>query len=272
MKSVGDPAAGGYISPFYPTSLYSLRKRNSVYTGHCLRVQRSSDSTTLDIDFDAAGWVNYAAILTFCAGTNGFVTIFYDQSGGGVNLVGSGMQIVTSGSLTATSGGKGMIVALAASTSTFSVAANAAFAFGTAAWTWEAFTQPTASTSGSAQVILDFRDVSNSTALYYAAGGNIPTYFDGSNHNNGVGSIVNNTFNHSGCSYSGGVGGSMRVFYIGNIQDTETLSPSFSGNRPFSVAGGFNATLYWSGLIAEIRITKGANQYTGGFTPPDFFA
>lgn len=73
----------------YTTNLwgvYSLRRQRSNYAGSCLRVRRASDSTEQDIGFTASKIIDSAAIATFCTGTNGFVTKWYDQSGGGNNF------------------------------------------------------------------------------------------------------------------------------------------------------------------------------------------
>ena len=57
---------------------YKLR---TAYTGDCIRVRRISDNSTSDIGFTATGEVDSAAIATFCTGTTGTITIWYDQSG-----------------------------------------------------------------------------------------------------------------------------------------------------------------------------------------------
>ena len=72
----------------YPsaTIAYSVRKLRTAYSGQCMRIKRSSDSTESDIGFDGAGYVDTAAISSFAgAGDCGAVT-WYDQSGNGYNL------------------------------------------------------------------------------------------------------------------------------------------------------------------------------------------
>ncbi len=59
---------------------YSLRKLRNGYTGACVRVRRSSDNAESDINFTGAGYIDTAALLSFCGSSNGFVTIWYDQS------------------------------------------------------------------------------------------------------------------------------------------------------------------------------------------------
>lgn len=60
---------------------YSLRILSSTYMGSAIRVRRASDSTEQDIGFDGSGDLDTSSLATFCSGTNGFVTTWYDQSG-----------------------------------------------------------------------------------------------------------------------------------------------------------------------------------------------
>ena len=66
-------------------SAYSLRKLSSSYSGNAIQVRRSSDNTTQDIGF-SSGNLDTASLKTFVSSGNGFVTIWYDQSGNGRNL------------------------------------------------------------------------------------------------------------------------------------------------------------------------------------------
>jgi len=65
------------------SSAYSLRKLSSSYNGFCLRV-RKTDNSTKDIGF-VGGILDTASLLDFCGSDNGFVDIWYDQSGNGNN-------------------------------------------------------------------------------------------------------------------------------------------------------------------------------------------
>lgn len=60
---------------------YSLRLLRTAYTGSAIRVRRSSDNALQDIGFDGGGNLNTSALTTFVGANNGFVTIWYDQSG-----------------------------------------------------------------------------------------------------------------------------------------------------------------------------------------------
>lgn len=81
---------------------YSLRKLRTAYTGAAIRVRRSSDNTETDIGF-VAGVLDTDTLLTFCGGLNGFVSVWYDQSGNSRNTSQTTLltqpQIVNSGTL-----------------------------------------------------------------------------------------------------------------------------------------------------------------------------
>lgn len=64
-----------------PYSAYSVRQLRASYTGSALRVRRSSDNLEQDIGFALGGQLDVAALQTFCAATDGFVSVWYDQMG-----------------------------------------------------------------------------------------------------------------------------------------------------------------------------------------------
>ena len=61
------------------TGGFSLRKLNSSYSGSAIQVRRASDNTTKDIGF-VNNELDTSSLNTFCSGTNGFITIWYNQS------------------------------------------------------------------------------------------------------------------------------------------------------------------------------------------------
>jgi len=81
---------------------------DSTYSGSAVRVRRASDNTEQDIGF-VNNVLDTSSLETFCSGTDGFVTTWYDQSGNANNLTqtaaASQAKIVSSGS-TITEGGK----------------------------------------------------------------------------------------------------------------------------------------------------------------------
>jgi hypothetical protein len=88
----------------YPNAAaaYSVRLLRTAYTGSAIRVRRSSDNSESDIGF-SSGNLDTTALTTFCSGTNGFVTTWYDQSGNGRNATqttaANQPQIVSSGAV-----------------------------------------------------------------------------------------------------------------------------------------------------------------------------
>jgi hypothetical protein len=108
---VGGFTASSGVAPYvglldtYPnaSAAYSVRLLKSDYTGNAIRVRRSSDNTESNIGFTALGNLDESALTTFCSGTNGFVTTWYDQSGNGINATQTTAvnqpQIVSSGSV-----------------------------------------------------------------------------------------------------------------------------------------------------------------------------
>jgi Alpha-L-arabinofuranosidase B, catalytic len=68
------------------SAAFSLRKLRSAYTGYAIKVRRSSDNVEQDIGFDANGNLNQTELLAHVGSGSGFVTIWYDQSGNGVNI------------------------------------------------------------------------------------------------------------------------------------------------------------------------------------------
>ena len=94
----------GLLLDVYPSAAaaYSVRKLRTAYTGSAIRVRRSSDNTEQDIGF-SSGNLDTTSLTTFCSGTNGFVTTWYDQSGNGNNATqttaANQPQIVSSGAV-----------------------------------------------------------------------------------------------------------------------------------------------------------------------------
>ena len=88
----------------YPNAAaaYSLRLLRSAYTGDAIEVRRASDNTTQDIGF-VNNELDTTSLESFCSGTDGFVTTWYDQSGNGYDATqttaSNQPQIVSSGSV-----------------------------------------------------------------------------------------------------------------------------------------------------------------------------
>ena len=97
--------APSLLLDLYPSAAaaYSVRLLRSAYSGNAIRVRRSSDNTEQDIGLTALGNLDESALTSFCSGTDGFVTTWYDQSGNANDAIqttaANQPQIVSSGSV-----------------------------------------------------------------------------------------------------------------------------------------------------------------------------
>lgn len=66
---------------------YSLRKLSSSYVGFAVQVRRSNDNATQDIGFTSGGDLDTSALLIFVGANDGFVSIWYDQSGNNRDMI-----------------------------------------------------------------------------------------------------------------------------------------------------------------------------------------
>jgi hypothetical protein len=82
FRSYSIPFAFAFLLNDYPTAsaAYSLRKLDSSYTGSAIRVRRSNDNTEQDIGF-SNNQLDTASLTSFVGANNGFVSVWYDQSG-----------------------------------------------------------------------------------------------------------------------------------------------------------------------------------------------
>jgi hypothetical protein len=105
LGKIGSENFSQFLLDLYPSAAaaYSVRKLRNAYSGSAIRVRRSSDNTEQNIGFTALGNLDTTALTSFCSGTNGFVTTWYDQSGNGANstqtTAANQPQIVSSGSV-----------------------------------------------------------------------------------------------------------------------------------------------------------------------------
>lgn len=94
------PTTGQYVTPsasqWQPQGVldtvpnasiaYGLRRLSIITSNKCIRVCRSIDNAELDIGFDDYWGIDKSALLAFCAGGNGYVTTWYDQSGNNYHM------------------------------------------------------------------------------------------------------------------------------------------------------------------------------------------
>lgn len=77
----------GLTSATPAAGVYSLRKLSSSYVGSAIQVRRSTDNTTQNIGFDSNGNLDANSLTSFVGSGDGFVSIWFDQSGNGNNAV-----------------------------------------------------------------------------------------------------------------------------------------------------------------------------------------
>ena len=83
LNPVKPPAFTGLLNDYSgAAAAYSLRLLDNTYTGDAIVVRRASDNTTQNIGF-VNNELDTATLESFCSGTDGFVTTWYDQSGNG---------------------------------------------------------------------------------------------------------------------------------------------------------------------------------------------
>ena len=66
---------------------YSVRKLSNSYAGNCMTVYKTTGGTTQDFGFDGDGYLDVAGIESFLAGSDGYVSKWYDQSGNSRDII-----------------------------------------------------------------------------------------------------------------------------------------------------------------------------------------
>lgn len=105
------PPTSSLLLDLYSSSLgaYSLFKLRTAYSGHAIKVRRSSDNATQDIDYLSSGYLDTASMKTFVSTGTGYVDTWYDQSGNAYDLTqsttGNQPVIIESGGTVYRSGG-----------------------------------------------------------------------------------------------------------------------------------------------------------------------
>lgn len=84
-SSGGDSFTGLLDTYSGAAAAYSLRQLSSTYEGDAIVVRRASDNATQAIGF-VNNELDTATLESFCSGTDGFVTTWYDQSGNGFDI------------------------------------------------------------------------------------------------------------------------------------------------------------------------------------------
>jgi hypothetical protein len=235
----------------YPNAAvaYSIRKLRAAYTGSAIRVRRSSDNTETDIGFSGAN-LDTTALTSFCSGTNGFVTTWYDQSGNGLNqtqtTAANQPQIVSGGSVIL-QGGK--------PTLQFDGTNDFMDGSGVTTGNPKSIFIPTKAISLPSSEVVIFDSVTTNQALLYKAGGNVISI--------GFGTFTGTTYTATTnyILYSILQNGTTSNAYVNSsnqiLTNVNLGTNAFNGLRIGSVRG--TASLFYNGNMPEF-VVWGSNQ------------
>ena len=137
------------------------------------------------------------------------------------------------------------------------------FAFGTGAWTVEAWVYVT---TFQEILLFDTRSSASTAGIGCTIWTDGKLYYSGSANNLLTSTaITTNTWNHVAWVYNG----TTLTGYINGVSGG-TATPSFNitQNNCFIGRVGFAASGFMAGYVDELRITKGIARYTANFTPP----
>jgi hypothetical protein len=243
--------APSLLLDLYPSAAaaYSVRKLRSAYSGSAIRVRRSSDNTEQDIGF-SSGNLDTTALTTFCSGTDGFVTTWYDQSGNGANSTQTTAvnqpQIVSAGA-----------VLLQGTKPTLRFDGTNDFMDGSGVTTGDpkSIFIPTKAISLPSSEVVIFDSVTTNQALLYKAGGNVISI--------GFGTFTTTsyTLTTNYILYSILQNGSTSNAFVDSTNQILTNqnlgTNAFNGLRIASVRG--TASLFYNGNIPEF-VVWGSNQ------------
>lgn len=268
----------GLISPFWPTTLYSMRLRNSAYAGKCVRVRNITAGTESDIGFKSDGWIDEVALAAFRVSANDLrVVKWYDQSGGGLDLVNANNnttcpRLIDSAGTADVVSGHPAIRWDAADRFLQVVAANASFGMGTGAWAVEAFAFPTTLDTTNTNGLVDFRSATGAGyMLLEVMTDKKISFYNGTRTGAAGTAAVDGALQNFVWSYVGGASSAFKQYIGGVAQSSTTQTFSVGTTRPLLVGNTKeNAGAEWPGYICEVAICKGTNQYPSNFTPRSY--
>jgi len=231
---------------------YSLRLLDSTYTGNAIKVRRASDNTEQDIGF-VNNVLDTSSLESFCSGTDGFVTTWYDQSGSNnatTSLASEQPKIVSSGT-TITKNGKpcldfngnnngyelsdqSLITSLTDGTQT--------------AISVHSVDDVSVGTDNIIYSVGDRNSVTHFFALGYRSNEARAGYYNGSSWSAKDISASNNT---QYLGFNVVVSGSPD-FYQNNTQAVSGNSPALDGNQGLSIGKGTNNNFDLTGTIQEL--------------------
>jgi len=151
---------------------------------------------------------------------------------------------------------------------TVSATANAAFGFGTADFTVEAWVYYTGTNASATKPIIDFRGaVATAPSIFGYTSNQLAFFYNGSIvYQPASLTLISNAWNHVALVRSSNV----TKFYLNGTGAATTYTDN--NNYPSAAciigsdfpAGGSS---YWSGSLSNVRVVKGTAVYTGNFTP-----
>ena len=223
---------------------YSLRKLSLDYSGDAIVVRRASDNTTQSIGF-VSNELDTASLESFCSGTDGFVTTWYDQSGNGENATqttsSAQPKIVSAGS-TITEGSKPIL--------DFNGTSNYLDASGINAGNPKSlFIINKANAVGGGEKVM-FDSVTTNQAIFYkASNDNITLGFGASSQTSYTLTTDYNLYSimHNGSSSNAYVNNSNQI-----LTNADLGTNAFNGLRIGAVRG--SASLFWNGKTAEFIV------------------
>lgn len=275
--AIVDQSTTGFLTPFYPTTLYSMRKRNASYSGPCIRVQNQTTDVETDIYFDSSGWCDEAALVSAASVTEILkVKTWYDQSGGGKDVTQAtklNQPLIMSSTFDVQHFQGKPVLKINAADQTLARSTDAAFGFGTAAWTVEIFARSSGLDGGAYNVLVDFR--SGATATPHLLGvSQTPNskigYYNGTFYD-GSGATVSNAVDYS---FEWGYDGTnLHQFLDGSLARSDTLGVDNGSTKPITVGNTVDVGLSdFAGFIGEIAITKGTQRHSASFIPRNYLA
>jgi hypothetical protein len=172
--------------------------------------------------------------------------------------------VSTTGSPTAATIGPASI-SLNGTNQTLTVASNAAFAYGTSDFTWEAWIYPTSASWNSVSgnfYIIDHGS-NGGTLSYYQ---NKLAYYNGTDGSisPAVATISSMTWTHVAVSR---VGSTLRMFVNGALLTSATSNHNYAAQAVTVGNFGGGGNYYFAGYITNVRLVKGTAVYTAAFTP-----